>query len=139
MRIAVYTIALNEEKVVDRWFESCKDADVLLVADTGSTDKTIELLRERGVTVVSIKVDPWRFDVARNAALAHLPEDVDVCVSLDMDEYLDWGWRRALESTWKPETGRAFYQYYFAGRYGRSSTLGRDTGGLGLYTRTSLG
>ena len=37
MKIAVYTIALNEENFVKRWFESAKEADYLLIADTGST------------------------------------------------------------------------------------------------------
>jgi len=29
MKIAVYTIALNEEKHVQRWYESVKDADYI--------------------------------------------------------------------------------------------------------------
>ena len=43
LKIAVYAIALNEEQFVQRWYESAKDADYLLIGDTGSTDKTIEL------------------------------------------------------------------------------------------------
>ena len=46
MRIAVYTIALNEEKHVKKWYESAKDADYLLIADTGSTDNTPDIIRE---------------------------------------------------------------------------------------------
>ena len=42
MKIAVYTIALNEEQFVETWYESAKNADYLLIADTGSTDATIE-------------------------------------------------------------------------------------------------
>ncbi len=41
MKIAVYSIALNEEKFIQRWYESAKDADYLIIADTGSTEKTI--------------------------------------------------------------------------------------------------
>ena len=40
MRIAVYTIAKNEEAFVQRWFDSAKEADHLLILDTGSTDNT---------------------------------------------------------------------------------------------------
>jgi hypothetical protein len=36
MKIAVYTVALNEEQFVERWYNSAKDADYLLIADTGS-------------------------------------------------------------------------------------------------------
>ena len=98
MKIAVYTIALNEEKHVERWYESAKDADYILIADTGSTDKTKRIAKKLGIKVVDISVKPWRFDDARNAALALLPNDIDYCVSMDMDETLSEGWRERLET-----------------------------------------
>jgi glycosyltransferase involved in cell wall biosynthesis len=97
MKIAVYTIALNEEKFVERWYESAKDADYLLIADTGSTDKTKRIAKKLGIKVIDISIKPWRFDDARNAALAALPSDIDYCVSMDMDETLSEGWRECLE------------------------------------------
>jgi glycosyltransferase involved in cell wall biosynthesis len=97
MKIAVYTIALNEEKHVERWYESAKDADYLLIADTGSTDKTVKIAKKLGINVIKISVKPWRFDDSRNAALAALPEDIDYCVSIDMDEVLSDNWREHLE------------------------------------------
>ena len=97
MKIAVYTIALNEEKFVERWYESAKDADYLLIADTGSTDKTRSIAKKLGINVIDISIKPWRFDDARNAALASLPADIDYCVSMDMDETLSEGWRECLE------------------------------------------
>jgi glycosyltransferase involved in cell wall biosynthesis len=97
MKIAVYTIALNEEKHVKRWYESAKDADYLLIADTGSSDNTIKIAKKLGINIIKISVKPWRFDDARNAALAALPDDIDYCVSMDMDETLSEGWREKLE------------------------------------------
>lgn len=97
MKIAVYTIALNEESNVEQWYESAKDADYLLIADTGSTDKTVRLAKKLGINVIKISIKPWRFDDARTAALALLPDDIDMCISLDMDEVLAPGWRKALE------------------------------------------
>lgn len=97
MKIAVYTIALNEEKHVKRWYESAKDADYLLIADTGSTDKTKRIAKKLGIQVIDISVKPFRFDDARNAALAFLPTDIDYCISMDMDETLSDGWRECLE------------------------------------------
>ena len=85
-KLAVYTIALNEAKHVERWLEATKDFDVRLVADTGSTDGTPEMLAAAGVIVHRITVFPWRFDVARNTALSLVPADVDFCLALDMDE-----------------------------------------------------
>jgi glycosyltransferase involved in cell wall biosynthesis len=99
-KIAVYTIALNEEKHVKRWFNSAKEADLLVIADTGSTDKTRFLARSLGVSVTEIAVEPWRFDVARNASLALIPEEFDICIQLDMDEILHAGWRDKVEEAY---------------------------------------
>lgn len=99
MKIAVYTIALNEEQFVKRWHESAKDADYLLIADTGSTDKTVATAKKLGINVFNISVKPWRFDDSRNAALALVPSDIDYCIILDMDEVLVEGWREKFEKT----------------------------------------
>ena len=44
MKIAVYAIARNEEKFVERWYNSMKEADEVFVCDTGSEDNTAEKL-----------------------------------------------------------------------------------------------
>lgn len=100
MKIAVYTIALNEEQFVRRWYESSKEADYHLIADTGSTDKTVEIARSLGITVHNIHIKPWRFDDARNAALALVPTDADYCIIMDMDEVLVPGWREELQKAY---------------------------------------
>lgn len=114
MKIAVYTIALNEEQFVSRWHESAKDADYLLIADTGSTDNTARLAQRLGINVVSITVSPWRFDDARNAALALIPKDIDLCISLDMDEVLTPGWRKPLEDAWGRGVNRPTYKHVWS-------------------------
>lgn len=106
MKVAVYSIALNEEAFAPRWAECTKEADCRFVADTGSSDATIAILQAAGVTVHEIAVRPWRFDIARNANLALVPADVDICIALDMDEVLVPGWRSALESAWVDGTTR---------------------------------
>jgi len=121
MKIAVYTIALNEEDNVQQWYDSAKDADYLLIADTGSTDKTIRLAKKLGINVVKISISPWRFDDARMAALAALPTDVDMCVSLDMDEVLAPGWREALEELDNDVT-QVNYKYTWSWRDPKSRT-----------------
>lgn len=104
MKVAVYTIALNESAHVERWAASAAEADYRVVADTGSTDGTVDQLKNAGVLVHSISVQPWRFDDARNAAMALIPPDVDVCCTMDMDMFLEPGWRSKLEAAWKDET-----------------------------------
>ena len=48
MKICVYAIAKNEEQFVDRWVDSMSEADWVCVLDTGSTDRTVEKLADRG-------------------------------------------------------------------------------------------
>jgi tetratricopeptide (TPR) repeat protein len=124
MRIAAYTICLNELQHCERWAESVKDADYRIVLDTGSTDGTVEKLRELGVTVYEQKITPWRFDVARNAALSMVPLDADVCISLDMDEFMEQGYRAEIEKVWKANTTRLSYIYVFDYKPGADSQNG---------------
>ncbi len=84
-KIAVYSIAKNEEQFVERWYNSAKNADHLFMLDTGSSDNTVKIAKELGINVEIQSFDPWRFDIAQNAALNALPKDIDMCVALDMD------------------------------------------------------
>jgi len=111
LKIAVYAISKNEEQFVRRFCESSKEADIISIADTGSTDRTVELARECGAVVHNICINPWRFDKARDTALALLPADVDVCISLDLDEELQPGWREEIERVWKEDTTRLRYKF----------------------------
>ena len=38
MKVAVYTIAKNKVKQVEPFMGSCREADLVSIADTGSTD-----------------------------------------------------------------------------------------------------
>jgi glycosyltransferase involved in cell wall biosynthesis len=111
MKIAVYAIAKNEEQFVERFCNSAKDADLILIADTGSTDDTAIKATEHGALVYDICVYPWRFDTARDTALALIPKDYDVCISLDLDEVLQDGWREEIERVWKADTTRLRYKF----------------------------
>lgn len=111
LKIAISAISKNEEQFVKRFCESAKDADLIVIADTGSTDKTVDTARKCGATVYEIAITPWRFDLARNAALALIPKDIDIVISLDLDEILEPGWREEIERVWKPETTRLRYKF----------------------------
>ncbi len=111
MKICVYAICKNEEKFVNRWVESMKEADEIYVLDTGSTDNTIKKLKENNVIVKQKIITPWRFDVARNESLNLVPTDTDICVCTDLDEIFEKGWRKELEKNWTKNTTRARYTY----------------------------
>lgn len=111
MKIGVYALAKNEAENVARWETSCREADVRVVTDTGSTDQTRELLEAAGVTVATGAPLPWRWDEAHTLSLHHLPPDVDVAIRLDLDEELAPGWREAVETAWTPDTTALRYWY----------------------------
>ena len=110
-KICVYAISKNEEKFVDRWVNSMKEADEIYVLDTGSNDKTVDKLKELGVNVSQENIEPFRFDEARNKSLKLVPDDFDICVCTDLDEIFEKGWRNNLENLWKKDTTRLAYNY----------------------------
>ena len=67
LKIAVAAISKNEAQFVKRFCESAKDADLISIADTGSTDDTVKLAKECGVDVHQISISPWRFDLDRKS------------------------------------------------------------------------
>lgn len=105
-QVAVYTIASGEPDQVERLMESCADADGVYALDPGATGGAADRFHELGAEVVAKEIRPWREDVARNAALALVPEQVDVCVALDPGEALTPGWRASLEQAWTSRTTR---------------------------------
>jgi glycosyltransferase involved in cell wall biosynthesis len=73
------------------WLRTCVQsakavASEIVIADTGSTDNTIEVAQSMGARVITI---PWNndFALARNRALAEITSDW--VLSLDADEMLD--------------------------------------------------
>jgi len=133
MRIGIYGPVKNEIKHVQAWYDSCKDADVICVADTGSTDGTPELMRQLGVHVTDVRIMPWRFDLAFNVAMSLLPDNIDICIRLDTDERLVEGWRDALEAAWKPDTTRLRYPYIW--NWNPDGTPGRSWYGDRIHNR----
>lgn len=85
-KLSVCLIAKNEERFLGKCLESVKGlATQIVVVDTGSTDRTIEIAKEHGAEVHHFK---WcdDFSAARNAALEHATSDW--VLFLDADEEL---------------------------------------------------
>lgn len=122
-KVCVYAISKNEEKFVKRWYESMKEADKVVVLDTGSTDNTVSLLKECGADVYQETIVPWRFDKARNKSLSLIPKDYDICVCTDLDEVFEPGWKENLLNAWKDNTTRMRYTYNWSfDEYGNPAT-----------------
>lgn len=110
-KVCVYAICKNEEKNIDRWYRSVSEADEIYVLDTGSSDNSVNKLREYGVFVKEEVINPFRFDVARNKSLEMVPGDADICVCVDLDEIYRPGWREKMEMVWKKDTNRLKHTY----------------------------
>ena len=111
LKVAIYAISKNEEMFIKQFCESSKDADLVCIADTGSTDNTIKLAKEHGAIVHNICITPWRFDKARDSALSLIPRDIDICIALDLDEMLQPGWRQEVERLWTNKITRLEYRF----------------------------
>ena len=82
MRLSVIIIALNQEANIGACLASVRFADEIVVVDTGSTDRTVELARAGGARVV---ITAWQgFAGTKNFALDQARGDW--VFSLDTDE-----------------------------------------------------
>ncbi len=85
--ISLCMIAKNEERFLEDCLKSVQGlVDEIVLVDTGSTDRTVEIARRYGAKVVS---HPWRddFSDARNVSLQHATGEW--ILWLDADERLD--------------------------------------------------
>jgi len=84
MRLSVCIITLNEEANIARTLASVAFAQEIIVVDSGSTDRTVEIAREFGAQVF---YEPWAgFAGQKNSAIAKCTGDW--ILSLDADEEL---------------------------------------------------
>lgn len=85
--ITLALIAKDEEQNIPRLFESVKDCfDEIVLVDTGSTDKTVELAKSLGARVEHFE---WvnDFAAARNYSLSKVK--TEYAMWLDLDDVLD--------------------------------------------------
>lgn len=123
MRLAIYAIAKNEAKNISKWMDNLlaelEPGDSITVLDTGSTDGTLGALMAYEdqfpeVKAHSANINPWRFDAARNAALALADPKADAAWSLDLDEFPQPGWRDAIEEGWASRATRLRYKFVWS-------------------------
>ena len=86
--LSLCMITKNEEKNISRCLDSIKDiVDEIIIVDTGSTDKTIEIAKSYGANIYHYK---WNndFSKARNVSLQKATKDW--ILVLDADEVLPY-------------------------------------------------
>ena len=95
-RLSVCLIAKNEERFLDGCLQSIRGlADQLILVDTGSTDRTVEIARNHGAEI-HFRAWDHDFSAARNAALLHARGDW--ILILDADEEVSPTYHAALRA-----------------------------------------
>jgi len=93
--ISAVLIVKNEQKLLGRCLKSLVGFDEVVVLDTGSTDKTVQVAREHGAKVsVSEPIAPFHFAEARNRASALASNDWTL--PIDADEVMRPGCIRKI-------------------------------------------
>ena len=86
MKISACVIVKNEEKNIGQWLNNMRQiADEIVVVDTGSTDNTINILENAGITPYHFT---WCNDFAAAKNYAIQQATGDWIVFLDADEYI---------------------------------------------------
>jgi glycosyltransferase involved in cell wall biosynthesis len=115
-RLLVVIPARDEEIHVERCIESARDLAPVFVIDSGSEDRTAELARAAGATVVE---HPWEgYAAQKNWALDNLPESEWV-LFLDADERLTPAGREEITTAIGREGTAGYYvarRFVFLGR-----------------------
>jgi glycosyltransferase involved in cell wall biosynthesis len=109
--LSVCIITHNEEANIARTLDSVKGiADEMIVVDSRSTDKTVELARSRGAKVF---VEEWRgFAKQKNAAMARATGDW--ILSLDADEEVSPELAASIQKLLKSDAAPEFDAYMVA-------------------------
>jgi glycosyltransferase involved in cell wall biosynthesis len=112
MKISATIITHNEERNLPRAIESLRCADEILVVDSGSNDRTVELAEKLGAKVID---SPWP-GYANQKNLAAERAEHDWILSLDADESLS----EALEAEiWKLKKAGPQFDAYTMPRLAR--------------------
>jgi glycosyltransferase involved in cell wall biosynthesis len=131
--LSVCIITYNEEANIARTLDSVKGiADEMIVVDSGSTDKTVELARGRGAKVF---VEEWRgFATQKNAAMAKASGDW--IFSLDADEEVSPELAASIQALLKSGKAAPEFDGYMVAR--RNLYLGRWIKRSGYYPDRKL-
>ena len=96
MTLGICMIVKDEEDVLARCLDSIQETyDELIVADTGSTDKTVEIAKTYTDKVYTFE---WVYDFSAARNYAFSLSECDFLMWLDADDVLDETNRQALKA-----------------------------------------
>jgi glycosyltransferase involved in cell wall biosynthesis len=114
VKISAYLITLNEEAHLEEVLASLVEADEIILVDSGSTDRTLEIAAQYGARIIN---QPW-LGFAKQKAFALSQCQYAWALNLDGDEVLPQGAIATIKETLKkaPHFCYAFHRDdYFMG------------------------
>ncbi|MBN2867612.1 MAG: glycosyltransferase family 2 protein [Flavobacteriaceae bacterium] len=114
--ISALAITYNEEKNVERYIKSLSFADEIIIVDSFSTDKTVEIAKQLGAKVIQREFD--HFSAQKNFALTLAKHDW--VTFFDLDEIVTPKLANEIKNTVSnPTNAKAFKvkrNFYFMGK-----------------------
>lgn len=108
MKLSVTIITLNEEKDLSRALQSVESiADEIILVDSGSTDKTIEIAKKFNAKIYTRKFDNYANQ--KNFTLSKAKGEW--ILSLDADEEITTGLREEIDSCFRSNDEGRFVAY----------------------------
>lgn len=94
--LSIIILTKNEERDIEAAIQNARRcADEIIVVDSGSTDRTVELAKKNGARVL---FRGWDNDFAAQRNFALTKTDADWVLYLDADEYMDEEMVRAVKN-----------------------------------------
>jgi glycosyltransferase involved in cell wall biosynthesis len=117
-KISAVVITFNEEAKIERCLQSVGWVDEILVVDSYSTDRTVELCRRYTDKVIQL---PWPGSTAKKREISDKHASHDWILALDADEVVTKELRDEIVTTFKSETAVAAFGIprleYLSGRF----------------------
>jgi len=107
--ISVTIITLNEEKNLSRAIKSVAWADEILVVDSGSSDRTVEIAKNLGARVIS---NSWP-GYGQQKNFAQEKAENDWILNIDADEAVSAELARLIQDSTAQANGSGPYGFYF--------------------------
>lgn len=113
MKISFIATVYNEEKTIESFVRSIlkqsKLPDEVIITDGGSTDRTVEILKEFGKNI-SVFVKKGNRSLGRNEAIKHATGDIIVCT--DSGNIVDPSWVKQITTPFNDKTVEVVAGYY---------------------------
>ncbi len=116
--VSAVMIVKNEESVIEECLESLEWVDEIVILDSGSSDRTVELAQQRGANV-HVRSDWAGYGVQRQRAQAFA--NGDYILAIDADERVTPQLRASIESVLENPDDRYVYEVvrtdWFLGKF----------------------